>query len=66
MLVNKAICCIFGYVDPFTMNRLPSLRKRNENPCVILQQGRILFCHGNIHLGIPTTSKNCCGSFEMA
>jgi len=51
VLVNKAICCIFGFIDPFTMIYLVPLRKRQDIPCFILQQWRMLCFHGNFPFG---------------
>jgi hypothetical protein len=50
---NLSICHALGLVDPFSSDKLPSRRKQNQIPSLVLEEGVVLLLHGCFPKGIP-------------
>jgi hypothetical protein len=52
---NLSIRCTLGLVDPSTLDKFPSIRKGNQIPSLVLDEGVVLLQHGGFPKGISSS-----------
>jgi hypothetical protein len=52
---NLSIRCALGLVDPSTPDKFPSIRKGNQIPSLVLDEGVVLIQHGGFPKGISSS-----------
>jgi hypothetical protein len=50
--IDLSICCALGPIDPSASDKFPPIRKGNQIPSLVLEEGVVLLLHGGFPKGI--------------